>query len=93
MDLNVWDLLATGEATREAEYAVIQLRNRAICDNDRNSLHNYRLSEQPAKKYKKEPTLSFKIRLIGTLARMQREGGHSSELLESISDLIGEDNE
>jgi hypothetical protein len=91
MDLNVWDLLATGEATREAEYTVIQLRNKAICDKD--SLHNYRLSEQPPKKYKKEPILPFKTRLVGTLARMQREGGHSSELLESISNLIGEDNE
>lgn len=54
---------------------------------------DYRLSEQPLKKYRKDQVVPFKTRLVGTLERMQREGGHSSELLESISNLIGEGNE
>lgn len=49
-----------------------------------------RLASQPLKKYKQDPILPFKKRLIGTLNRMEAEGGHSSEILETIASLIEE---
>lgn len=56
------------------------------------SVYDCRLAAQPLKKYKKiHSYIPFKKRLIGTLNRMETEGGHSSEVLETIANLIKED--
>ena len=56
------------------------------------SVYDCRLAAQPLKKYNKiHSYIPFKKRLIGTLSRMETEGGHSSEVLETIVNLIKED--
>jgi len=60
-------------------------------DDHKSSLIDYRLLSQPPKKYKQDPILPFKKRLIGTMNRMEAEGGHSPEVLETIANLIKED--
>ena len=53
---------------------------------------DHRLASQPLKKYNKMHSyIPFKKRLIGTLNRMEIEGGHSPEVLETIANLIKED--
>lgn len=60
-------------------------------DDHKSSLIDYRLLSQPPKRYKQDPILPFKKRLIGTLNRMETEGGHSPEVLSTIISLIVED--
>jgi len=88
MDANV--VHSYGDVT-EYDAMLRQLHRRDSGDSSF-GISNRRLSEQPTKKYRKDPVIPFKTRLVGTLTRMQKEGGHSSELLESISNLIGQDN-
>ena len=53
------------------------------------SVVDCRLAAEPPKKYEQiHSFIPFKKRLLGTLNRMQIEGGHSPEVLNTIISLI-----